>query len=74
MLGWRGSGTSGSPFGGCSEWRQVTVVIDEVTGLLLSFFGSDKREVGSDEDLSEASEGSGHGSGSGIIPEGSGGC
>ena len=47
----------------------LSVYIDEATGSLSSFFGGDKREVGSDEDLSEASEGSGHGSGSGVIPE-----
>ena len=44
-----------------------------LTGLMSSFFGGDEREVGGDEDLSEASEGSGYGSGSGVIPEGSGG-
>ena len=37
-----------------------------------SFFGGDEREVRSDEDVSEASEGSGYGSGSGVIPEGVG--
>ena len=47
----------------------LTVYIDEVSGSLLSFFGGDEREAGSNEDLSEASEGSGHGSGSGVIPE-----
>ena len=50
----------------------LSVYIDEVTGSMSSFFGGDEREVGSDEDLSEASEGSGNGSGSGVIPEGVG--
>ena len=50
----------------------LSVYIDEVMGLLSSFFSSNKREVGSNEDVSEASEGSGHGSGSGVIPEGFG--
>ena len=54
------------------ERSGLSVYIDEATGSLLSFFGGDKREVRSDEDLSEASEGSRHGSGSGIIPEGVG--
>ena len=50
----------------------LSVYIDEATGSMSSFFGGDEREVGSDEDLSEASEESGDGSGSGVIPEGSG--
>ena len=50
----------------------LSVYIDEATGSLSSFFGGDKREVRSDEDVSEASEGSGHGSGSGVLPEGFG--
>ena len=50
----------------------LSIYIDEVTGSMSSFFGGNKREVGSDEDLSEASEGSGHGHGSGVIPEGVG--
>ena len=50
----------------------LSIYIDKASGSLLSFFGRDKREVGSDEDLSEASEGSGHGSGSGVILEGVG--
>ena len=50
----------------------LSVFIDKVSGLLSSFFGSDEREVRSDEDISEASEGSGHGSGSGVILEGFG--
>ena len=54
------------------ERSELSVYIDEATGSLSSFFGGDEREVGSDEDLSEASEGSGHGSGSGVIPEGFG--
>ena len=54
------------------ERSGLSVYIDEATGSLSSFFGSDEREVRSDEDLSEASEGSGHGSGSGVIPEGFG--
>ena len=54
------------------ERSGLSVYIDEVTGSLSSFFGGDKREVGSNEDIPEASEGSGHGSGSGIIPEGLG--
>ena len=32
-----------------------------------SFFGGDEREARSDEDVSEASEGSGYGSGSGVV-------
>ena len=50
----------------------LSIYIDEATGSMSSFFGGDEREVGSDEDVSEASEGSGHGSGSGVIPEGFG--
>ena len=54
------------------ERSGLSIYTDEAPGLLSSFFGSAKREVRSDEDLSEASEGSGHGSGSGVIPEGVG--
>ena len=54
------------------ERSGLSVYIDEATGSLSSFFSGDEREVGSDEDLSEASEGSGYGSGSGVIPEGTG--
>ena len=54
------------------ERSGLSVYIDEATGLLSSFLGGDEREVGSNEDISEASEGSGHGSGSGVIPEGFG--
>src|SRR6202000_663442 len=54
------------------ERSGLSVYIDEATGSLSSFFGSDEREAGSHEDVSEASEGSGYGSGSGVIPEGSG--
>ena len=54
------------------ERSGLSVYIDEATGSLSSFFGGDEREVGGDEDISEASEGSGHGSGSGVIPEGFG--
>ena len=36
------------------ERSGLSVYIDEVTGSLSSFFGSDKREVGSDEGISEA--------------------
>ena len=54
------------------ERSGLSVYIDEAPGSLLSFFGGDEREVRSDEDVSEASEGSGHGSGSGVIPEGVG--
>ena len=50
----------------------LSVYINEAPGSLSSFLGSDEREVRSDEDVSEASEGSGHGSGSGVIPEGFG--
>ena len=50
----------------------LSIYIDKVSGSMSSFFGGDEREVGSNEDLSEASEGSGHGSGSGVIPEGVG--
>ena len=55
------------------ERAGLSIYIDEATGSLLSFFGGDKREAGSDEDVSEASEGSGNGSSSGVIPEGFGG-
>ena len=50
----------------------LSVYIDEAMGLLSSFFSGDEREVGSDEDVSEDSEGSGYGSGSRVIPEGVG--
>ena len=50
----------------------LSVYIDKASGSMLSFFGRDKREVGSDEDVSEASEGSGHGGGIGVILEGVG--
>ena len=56
------------------ERTGLSVYIDEVMGSLLFFFSSNKREAGSDEDVSEASEGPGNGSGSGVIPEGFGGC
>ena len=55
------------------ERSGLSVYIDEAQGLKSSFFGSNKREAGGNEDLSEASEGAGHGSGSGVIPEGFGG-
>ena len=45
----------------------LSLYIDEATSSLSSFFGGDKGEVGSDEDVSEASEGSRHGSGSGVV-------
>ena len=51
----------------------LSIYIDKALGLVSSFFSGDKREVGSDEGVSEASEGSGYGSGSGVIPEGFGG-
>ena len=54
------------------ERSGLSVYIDEVLGSMSSFLGSDEREVGSDEGVSEASEGSGYGSGSGVIPEGVG--
>ena len=54
------------------ERSGLSVFIDEASGSMSSFFGGDEREVGSDEDVSEASEGSGHGGGSGVIPEGIG--
>ena len=54
------------------ERSGLSVYIDEAPGSMSSFFGGDEREVRSDEDLSEASEGSGYGSGSGVIPEGVG--
>ena len=50
------------------ERSGLSVYINEVLGSMLSFFGSDEREVGSNEGVSEASEGSGYGSGSGVIP------
>ena len=58
-------------FAGARERDQTSVglsiYIKKVSGLMLSFFSSDKREVGGDEDISEASEGSGHGSGFGKV-------
>ena len=54
------------------ERSGLSVYINEATGSLSSFFGSNERETRSNEDVSEASEGSGHGSGSGVIPEGFG--
>ena len=54
------------------EGSGLSVYIDEASGSLSSFFGGDEREVRSNEDISEASEGSGHGSGAGVIPEGFG--
>ena len=45
------------------ERSGLSVYIDEVTGSLSSFPGGDGKEVRSDEDVSEASEGSGYGSG-----------
>ena len=54
------------------ERSGLSVYIDEATGLMSSFFGGDEREAGGDEDSSEASEGSGHGGGSAVIPEGIG--
>ena len=50
----------------------LSVFIDEALGSMLSLSGGDKREVGSDEDLSEASEGSGRGGSARVIPEGVG--
>ena len=52
----------------------LSVFIDKAMGSLLSFFGGDESEAAGDEDLSEASEGSGYGSSIGSIPEGSHGC
>ena len=73
------SSTSSTPpffFAGAKQRLQersgLSVYIDEAMGSLLSFFGGDEREVRSDEDISEASEGSGHGSGFGVILEGFG--
>ena len=54
------------------EGTGLSVYIDEASGSMSSFFGGDEREARSDEDVSEASEGSGYGSGSGVIPEGTG--
>ena len=54
------------------ERTGLSVYIDEAPGSLSSFLSGDEREVGSDEDVSEASEGSGYGSGSGVLPEGFG--
>ena len=54
------------------ERSGLSVYIDEATGSLSSFFGGNEREARSDEDISEASEGSGDGSGLGVIPEGFG--
>ena len=73
------SSTSSTPpffFAGARQRFQerpgLSVNIDEVTSSLLSFFSGDKREVRSNEDVSEASEGSGHGGGTGVILEGVG--
>ena len=54
------------------ERSGLSIYIDKATSSMSSFFCGDKGEVGSDEDVPEASEGSGHGSGSGVIPEGVG--
>ena len=54
------------------ERAGLSTYIDKVMGSLSSFFSGDEREVGSNEDLSEASEGSGYGSGSEVILEGIG--
>ena len=54
------------------ERLRLSVYIDEAPGSLSSFFGGDEREVRSNEDILKASEGSGNGSGSGVIPEGFG--
>ena len=54
------------------ERSGLSVYIDEVSSSMSSFFSGDEREVGSDEDVPEASEGSRYGSGSGVIPEGVG--
>ena len=54
------------------ERSGLSVYIDKAMSSLLSFFSGDEREVRSNEDISEASEGSGYGNGSGVIPEGSG--
>ena len=54
------------------ERSGLSVYIDEASGSLLSFFSGNKREVRNNEDVSEASEGSGHGGSSGVIPEGFG--
>ena len=56
------------------ERLNLSVYTDEVSGLMSSFFSSNEREAGGNEDVSEASEGSGYGKGSGVIPEGSSGC
>ena len=52
----------------------LSIYIDETRGSLSFFFSGDKREAGSNEDFLEASEGSGYGSDSGVLPEGSGSC
>ena len=54
------------------ERAGLSVYINEAPGSVSSFFGGDKREAGSNEDFSEASEGSGYEHGSGVIPEGVG--
>ena len=54
------------------ERSGLSVYIDKVASSMSSFFSGDKREVRSDEGVSEASEGSGYGSGSGVILEGVG--
>ena len=54
------------------ERSGLSVYIDEAPGSLSSFFGGNEREARSDEDVSEASEGFGYGSGSGVVPEGLG--
>ena len=51
----------------------LSIYIDKASGSLSFFFGGNEREVGSNEDLSEASEESGYGSGAGGVSEGPGG-
>ena len=54
------------------ERSGLSIYIDEAQGSMSSFFSGNKSEVRSNEDFSEASEGFGHGSSSGVIPEGVG--
>ena len=53
------------------ETSGLSIFINKAVGSMSSFFGGDEREVRNNEDLSEASEGSGSGSGTGGVSEGS---
>ena len=74
------SSSSSNPpffFAGARERLQtsagLSIYIYKAAGLMSSLFSNDEREARSNEELSEASEGFGYGSGVEGIPEGSGG-